>query len=79
MPARISETFRAAASTGHALDAYLDVEADPAADITLGRPAPAGASLLWTGTGISAGNTGNIGSLKQSRLDLATSSGVGIV
>ncbi|MFI1942070.1 hypothetical protein ACH44C_33670 [Streptomyces purpureus] len=68
-----------AAGAVYALDAYLDVEADPAADITLGWSAPAGASLSWTETGISAGNTGNIGSLKQSRLDLATSSGVGIV
>lgn len=67
------------ASGVYALDAYLDVEADPAADITLGWSAPAGATLSWTETGISAGNTGNIGSIKQSRLDVATSSGVGIV
>lgn len=67
------------AGARYALDAYLDIEADPAADITLGWSAPAGATLSWTETGISAGNTGNIGSLKQSRLDLATSSGVGIV
>lgn len=63
----------------YALDAYLDVEADPAADIVLGWSAPAGATLSWTETGISAGNTGNIGSIKQSRLDVATSSAVGIV
>ncbi|MEU9865474.1 hypothetical protein AB0D99_31860 [Streptomyces sp. NPDC047971] len=63
----------------YALDAFLDVEADPAADILLGWSAPAGATLSWTETGISAGNTGNIGSIKQSRLDVATSSAIGIV
>lgn len=63
----------------YALDGYLDVEADPAADITVGWSAPAGATLSWTETGISAGNANNIGSIKQSRLDLATSSGVGII
>lgn len=67
------------AGARYAIEAYLDVEADPAADITLGWSVPAGASLSWTETGISAGNTGNIGSIKQSRLDAATSSGVGIV
>ncbi|MFI8104853.1 hypothetical protein [Streptomyces sp. NPDC086023] len=55
------------------------MEADPAADLTMAWSGPAGASLSWTETGISAGNTGNIGSIKQSRLDVATSSGVGIV
>ncbi|MGW1938943.1 hypothetical protein [Streptomyces goshikiensis] len=63
----------------YAIEAHLDVEADPAADITIGWSAPASAVLSWTETGISAGNTGNIGSIKQSRLDVATSSGVGIV
>ncbi|WP_284579362.1 hypothetical protein [Streptomyces sp. 2P-4] len=56
-----------AAGATYALDAYLDVEADPAADITLGWSAPAGATLPWTESGISAGNAGNIGSIKQSR------------
>ncbi|MFF7180129.1 collagen-like protein [Streptomyces sp. NPDC008121] len=68
-----------AANATYALDSYLDVEADPAADITLGWSAPAGATLSWTDSGISAGNTGNIGSLKQGRNDLPATSGVGIV
>lgn len=72
-------TLPVVAGAVYALDCFLDVEADPAADIVLGWSAPAGAVLSWTETGISAGNAGNIGSIKQSRLDVTASSAVGIV
>ncbi|WP_030387081.1 hypothetical protein [Streptomyces sp. NRRL S-241] len=58
---------------------YLDVEGDPAADISMGWTVPAGAALSWTENGVSAGNTNNIGSIKLQRNDAATASGVGII
>ncbi|MGW2580849.1 hypothetical protein ACWCYZ_05830 [Streptomyces virginiae] len=58
---------------------YLDVEGDPAADLTMGWTVPAGAALSWTENGVSAGNTNNIGSVKLQRNDAATASGVGII
>ncbi|WP_159062002.1 hypothetical protein [Streptomyces sp. WM6368] len=63
----------------YAVDAYLDVEADPAGDLTIGWSVPAGATMSWTEGGISAGNTSNIGSIKLQRNDAGTSSGVGII
>ncbi|MFG2993939.1 hypothetical protein ACGFZK_32390 [Streptomyces sp. NPDC048257] len=58
---------------------YLDVEGDPAADLTMGWTVPAGAALSWTENGVSAGNTNNIGSVKLQRNDAAIASGVGII
>lgn len=58
---------------------YLDVEGDPAADLTMGWSVPADAALSWTEGGVSAGNTNNIGSIKLQRNDAATTSGVGII
>jgi hypothetical protein len=63
----------------YAVDCFLDVEGDPAGDITMGWSVPAGSTMTWTEGGISAGNTNNIGSLKIQRNDAATSSGVGII
>lgn len=63
----------------YAVDAFLDVEGDPAGDLTLGWSLPAGATMSWTEGGISAGNTNNIGSIKLQRNDAATSSSVGII
>ncbi|MFE2544820.1 hypothetical protein [Actinacidiphila glaucinigra] len=68
-----------AANAVYALDMYVDADADPNADITLGWSAPAGATMSWTEGGISAGNGNNIGSIKLSRLDVATSSGIGLL
>ncbi|MFD8882400.1 hypothetical protein ACFV0H_07730 [Streptomyces erythrochromogenes] len=58
---------------------YIDTEGDPAADLTMGWSVPAGAALSWTESGVSAGNTNNIGSIKLQRNDAATASGVGII
>ncbi|KIX77112.1 hypothetical protein SF23_13845, partial [Streptomyces sp. MBRL 10] len=58
---------------------YIDTEGDPAADLTMGWSVPAGAVLSWTESGVSAGNTNNIGSIKLQRNDAATASGVGII
>lgn len=63
----------------YAVDAYLDIEGDPAADFTMGWSVPAGAVMSWTEGGVSAGNTNNIGSVKLQRNDGATASGVGII
>lgn len=63
----------------YALDMYLDTDADPVADITMGWSVPAGTVMSWTEAGISAGNSNNIGSLKMNRLGATDSSGVGIL
>jgi hypothetical protein len=63
----------------YAVEAFLDVEGDPAGDLTMGWTVPAGSTMTWTEGGISAGNTNNIGSLKIQRNDAGTSSGVGII
>lgn len=63
----------------YAIEAFLDVEGDPAGDITIGWSVPAGATMTWTEGGISAGNTNNIGSIKLARNDAGASSGVGII
>ncbi|THA82713.1 collagen-like protein [Streptomyces sp. A0592] len=72
-------TLSVAAGGWYAVDLFLDVEADPAGDLTIGWSVPAGATMSWTEGGISAGNTNNIGSIKLQRNDAATSSGVGII
>ncbi|MFC8273762.1 hypothetical protein ACFUJR_14815 [Streptomyces sp. NPDC057271] len=72
--------FIAVAAGGwYAVDLYLDVEADPAADFSMGWSVPAGAVMSWTEGGVSAGNANNIGSIKLQRNDEATSSGVGVI
>lgn len=72
-------TLSVVAGGWYSVEAFLDVEGDPAADITLGWTVPAGATMTWTEGGISAGNTNNIGSIKIQRNDAATASGVGII
>ncbi|MFD6874544.1 MULTISPECIES: hypothetical protein [unclassified Streptomyces] len=63
----------------YAVEAFLDVEGDPAGDLTIGWSVPSGSTMSWTEGGISAGNTNNIGSVKLQRNDGSTSSGVGII
>jgi outer membrane murein-binding lipoprotein Lpp len=63
----------------YAVESYLAVIGDPAADISLGWSAPAGSVLRWTECGPVAANSDNGTSVRLDLLDLATPATVGII
>lgn len=67
------------ANARYTVEMYLDVEADPAADLAFGFTAPAGSSMSWSEGGVSLGTLNNIGSIKLNRNSLATASSIGAI
>ncbi len=67
------------ANARYTVEMFLDVEADPNADIAFGFTAPAGSTMSWGEGGVSLGTLNNIGSVKLNRNALATASSVGVI
>ncbi|MFE9372262.1 hypothetical protein ACFYM2_21180 [Streptomyces sp. NPDC006711] len=62
----------------YAVESYLAVTGDPAADISLAWSAPAGSVFRWTENGPVASNSDNGTSVRLDLLDVATAATVGI-